>query len=309
MAAGPPLGACIRVSWTAPSQRPLTTPCDDSGVVADGEPLPLARRLRVGVVVLGLALSTTVPLLAATGGAAAAAAAPNAVSGLVYRDLDNDGVHDTGEPGLAGIVMRSGTKSAITDANGYYEIAGVANTVNIRADAGWFRSQCSSAFSGPSSGSAYTSACPDPGSGAGSDQDFRVDNQLLTATASPVQDASLGLTPDWTGVGYSGYTTDPTASMPKDPALRLSPGYRMSGADVVCQNFVCRPNETQWVLTQWLNQGTKPLKGIQTVLVSPAGSSITQVTPYIGHGPTSGHTITGFYGDRPGHHRSSRGDR
>jgi len=182
----------------------------------------------------------------------------------------------------------------MTDSNGAYVLSGVTGPINVRADAGWFRSQCRSAYSGPSSGSTYTKSCPDPGAGAGADQDFRVDNQLLSATSGPGEDTSLGLTPDWIGNGYSGYTTDPASSMAKDPALRLSPGYRMPGVETVCQNFVCRPNETQWVLTQWLNQGTKPLRTIRNVLVAPTGSTITQVTPYIGHGPGSGHTITGF---------------
>jgi hypothetical protein len=243
---------------------------------------------RTGLVAV-LALS---PL--ATVGLTTASAAGDSVTGVVYRDLDDDGVHDAGEPGLPGIVLRSGSRSAITDANGVYSFSNISSTINIRADAGWFRSQCRSAYSGPSSGASYTASCPDPGSGAGADQAFRVDNQLLTATASPGQQASLGLTPDWVGVGYSGYTTDPAASMGKDPALRLSPGYRMPGADAVCQNFVCRPLETQWMLTQWLNQGTKALRGIRTALVSPAGSTISQITPYTGHGPGSGQSVTGY---------------
>jgi hypothetical protein len=239
--------------------------------------------------IAALVLTSLLPV-----GITTASAAGGTVSGVVYRDLDDDGVHDPSEPGLPGIVLRSGNRSTITDANGAYAFNDISATINIRADAGWFRSQCRSAYSGPSSGSTYTASCPDPGSGAGADQAFRVDNQLLTATASPGQQASLGLTPDWVGVGYSGYTTDPAASMGRDPALRLSPGYRMPGADTVCQNFVCRPLETQWVLTQWLNQGTKALRGIRTVLVAPAGSSITQITPYTGHGPGSGHTVTGY---------------
>jgi hypothetical protein len=242
-----------------------------------------------GVLVAVLALISTVPA-----GVTAASAASDTVTGTVYRDLNDDGIHNPEEPGLPGVVLRSGARTAITDAGGNYVLSGISGTVNIRADAGWFRSQCRSAYSGPSSGPTYTATCPDPGAGAGADQDFRVDNQLLSASAGPGEDASLGLTPDWVGTGYSGYTTDPAASMARDPALRLSPGYRMPGADTVCQNFVCRPNETQWVLTQWLNQGTKPLRTIRNILVAPAGSSITQITPYTGHGPGSGHTVNGF---------------
>lgn len=264
--------------------------CDDSPVTADGEHLALARCWRVGAIAVAL-VAATLPFVAAP---AASAVDVDTVSGYAYRDLDDDGVRDGNEPGLAGIVMRSGSRSAITDATGRYEFAGVTDTMHIRADAGWFRSQCRAAFSGPSSGPSYTDACPDPGSGAGVDQDFRVNNQLLSATATPGTDVSLGLTPDWKGRGYGRYTTDPDASFAKDPALRLSPGYRMSGADVVCQNSVCRPGETQWVLGQWLNQGTKTLRGIRSVIVAPAGSTITQITPYVGHGPTSGHSVTSY---------------
>ncbi|HEX5016437.1 MAG TPA: hypothetical protein VFX15_02490 [Actinomycetes bacterium] len=259
-------------------------------VIADGERSALARPGRVSAFVITLVVAS-LPFLAAP---AASAVDDGIVSGFAYRDLDDDGIHDGNEPGLPGIVMRSGTRSTITDATGYYEFSGVTSAIHIRADAGWFRSQCRSAFSGPSNGSSYTDACPDPGSGAGVDQDFRVDNQLLSATAEPGTDTSLGLTPDWKGRGYRGYSTDPAAAVAKDPALRLSPGYRMSGADVVCQNLVCRPAETQWVLGQWLNQGTKTLRGIRSVIVAPAGSTITQVTPYIGHSATSGHPVTGY---------------
>ena len=221
-------------------------------------------------------------------------AAEGVISGTAYRDLDDDGVHDADEPGLPGIVMRAGNRSAITDSNGVYTFSNVTQTITIRADAGWFRTQCSSAYSGPSAGAKYTATCPDPGEGTGVDQDFRVNNQLLTAAASPGDDASLGLTPDWVGHGYTGYTTDPTASMTSDPALRLSPGYRMPGAETNCLNAICRPLETQWVLAQWLNQGTRTLRGVRTLFVAPAGSLITQVAPYLGHVPGSGHRVTGF---------------
>jgi hypothetical protein len=243
-----------------------------------------------------LAIIAITMLIAAVGAMApsGASAAEDVVSGTVYRDLNDDGVRSTDEPGLPGIVLRAGNRSAITDLSGSYSFTNVTQTISIRADAGWFRSQCSSAYSGPSSGAKYTATCPDPGEGAGVDQDFRVNNQLLTATASPGEDASLGLTPDWVGHGYTGYTTDPTASMKKDPALRLSPGYRMPGADANCLNAICRPLETQWVLAQWLNQGTKPLRGIRTLIVAPPGSMVTQVAPYLGHGPGTGHRVKGF---------------
>lgn len=221
-------------------------------------------------------------------------AADNLVQGFVYRDLDNDGVRDVGEPPVPGVVLRSGSRATITDADGHYEFTAVTSTLKLRADAAWFRSQCRASYSGPSHGSAYTAHCPDPGSGAGADQAFTVDNQLLTAMAASGETASLGLTPDWVGDGYTGFSTDPADATALDPALRLSPGYRMPGAAIDCLNYVCRPGETQWVLAQWLNQGTSPLSKVRGVITAPAGSQITQVTPYLGHQRSSGQSVKGL---------------
>ena len=82
--------------------------------------------------------------------------------------------------------------------------------------------------------------------------------------------------------------------MSVDAALRLTPAYRMPGAAVDCLRHVCRPGETQWVLVQWLNQGTEPLLAMKSVVRAPRGSKITQVTPYLGHGKGSGQTVTGL---------------
>lgn len=218
---------------------------------------------------------------------------PDTVSGYLYRDIDNDGLRDNDEPPVPGVVLRSGALAAITDSNGHYTFTGLAGTVKVRADTGWFRSQCTSSYSGPSSGARHTSGCPDPGFGAGLDQDFRVANQLITATAEPGTETSLGLTPDWRGLGYGGFSTAVTDAETVDAALRLSPGYRMPGADVDCLRNVCRAGETQWMLVQWLNQGTEPLVAIKGVLRSPGGSSITHVTPYLGHDGASGQSVAG----------------
>jgi hypothetical protein len=117
---------------------------------------------------------------------------------------------------------------------------------------------------------------------------------LLTATAGPGGQASLGLTPDWAGDGYGTYSTDLADANVFDPALRLSPGYPMPGADADCQNFVCRPGETQWVLAQWMNQGTHTLRRFRAVITAPQGSVITQVRPYTGYGPGTGNAARGF---------------
>ena len=68
----------------------------------------------------------------------------------------------------------------------------------------------------------------------------------------------------------------------------------MPGAATDCLRFVCRPGESQWVLVQWLNQGTEPLRKPRAVVRAPLGSEITQVTPYVGHGKGSGQSVVGY---------------
>lgn len=56
-------------------------------------------------------------------------AVPAAIAGAVYTDLDNNGVRDPGEPGIAGIAIQLGgttgrvLATAITDADGHYQFA------------------------------------------------------------------------------------------------------------------------------------------------------------------------------------------
>ena len=50
-----------------------------------------------------------------------AAAAP--VSGTVFEDRNANGLHDVGEPGLAGVAVSDGTAVALSDAAGHYQLA------------------------------------------------------------------------------------------------------------------------------------------------------------------------------------------
>ncbi len=249
----------------------------------------MARRGRTAATVT-LAL-VGLGALGGPGAGPAWSAATGSVSGTVYWDVDDDGVRDAGEAGLPGIVVRTATAATITDAAGRYAFSGVGSTVTVRVDTGWLRSQCLAGYSGPSGGAWATAACPDPGWGAGPDQQFVVNNQFLTATVPAGGRAWLGLVPDRVGTGYQPATAPATVV---DPALRLSPGFAMSGAGTLCRSYVCRPGETQWVLTQWMNQGTGALSGIKGVIVAPSGSRITRVRPYTGHGAGSGHGITRY---------------
>ena len=82
------------------------------------------------------------------------------MSGHLYRDLDNDGVRDPDEPPVPGVVIRSGPRSTITDDSGFYAFTGLSSQVNLRVDTGWFRSQCTASYSGPSSGARHTASAP-----------------------------------------------------------------------------------------------------------------------------------------------------
>jgi hypothetical protein len=42
--------------------------------------------------------------------------------GIVYHDMNNNGMHDAGEPGIAGVAISNGIEVKLTDQNGHYEI-------------------------------------------------------------------------------------------------------------------------------------------------------------------------------------------
>jgi hypothetical protein len=44
--------------------------------------------------------------------------------GAVFQDRNGNGVRDSDEPGLAGVMVRRGSQTAVTDANGRYSLAG-----------------------------------------------------------------------------------------------------------------------------------------------------------------------------------------
>jgi hypothetical protein len=50
-----------------------------------------------------------------------------ATTGHVYRDLNGNGHHDTGEPGVGNALVRRGRSTAVTDAEGRYRLAGDTN--------------------------------------------------------------------------------------------------------------------------------------------------------------------------------------
>jgi hypothetical protein len=67
-----------------------------------------------------------------------------AMSGVVFQDRNGNGVRDAGESGAAGIVVRRGSESAVTDADGVYRLDGAAagrSEIDPRSlPAGWLQS-------------------------------------------------------------------------------------------------------------------------------------------------------------------------
>ena len=67
-----------------------------------------------------------------------------AMSGVVFQDLNGNGARDPGEPGAADIVVRRGSESAVTDANGVFRLdAGLTGRTEIDSRSlpgGWLQS-------------------------------------------------------------------------------------------------------------------------------------------------------------------------
>ncbi|MEN9934276.1 MAG: hypothetical protein RLZZ387_855 [Chloroflexota bacterium] len=123
----------------------------------DRPPRPMARTLRliVGWSLLILVLPAIAVLLP---GAPAALANPTTVSGLVYRDYNDNGVRDAREPGVPGVVVSAFaapaiTAQATTGADGSYTIsvpvaAGVGVRVEFEVPSSGFQSAAFGASSG-----------------------------------------------------------------------------------------------------------------------------------------------------------------
>src|SRR5215831_16253519 len=104
-------------------------------------------RLRATAMVVVLTASVAAAAGAAPG--VAAAASTVTVSGVVYWDQDDDGVHQAAEPGVAGVVVHwtggTGNPTTVTRADGSYTLAGVpvgTSAGKVVLETGWFRSQC-----------------------------------------------------------------------------------------------------------------------------------------------------------------------
>lgn len=80
-----------------------------------------------------------------------AEAQPASISGYVYADRNNNGLKETGEPGIAGVMIQviplntiaaQSTVTVTTDANGFYEVTGLVpgtyRVVEVQQPAGYF---------------------------------------------------------------------------------------------------------------------------------------------------------------------------
>ena len=221
-------------------------------------------RLLLPLALVAAAAALPAPLQAAT---------TITVSGYVFRDLDNDGVRDPGEPGVPGVrVHRSTgqqTPTATTAQDGSYVITGLTpqSSGYLIVESGWFRSQCA----------ALTCA-----SGPGPDNDYATDNQFIRYPLAQLQvstsNLDVGVLPDWPGAT----ATAPAPVGGAVPANLVDVASRLSWVSSSCPGgryLVCRAGDTYTARGQILNQGRTALTGLTAVLDLPAGDRIATGDP------------------------------
>ncbi len=189
-------------------------------------------------------------------------AVPNQLDGTVYWDQNGNGVHDDGEPGLEGVVVRFGFNVAATttDANGNYTLSGVSGNSTLEVHSGWFRTQCNA------------TTCP---AGPGVDNDFAVNNQFIQLTGTDADVGGtfdVGLVPD-PGSDYPITVYD--QARPVDIAARLS--YEVSGTGCnqgTAAEHLCSPGDAVRVRANFLNQGTGDISNPVFALQVPVGHTV-----------------------------------
>ncbi len=196
------------------------------------------------------------------------------VSGLLWRDLDSDGAHDAGEPGIGGIVvaMAGTTVRSVTDGDGRYRIWLPAGTHTLSAITGWLASQCPGDL--------------DCALGRGPDQDFAVDNQFVRRTLTIVAGEDRpgidgGFLPDHGDpTGAPGSRLDGNDAG-DGPAAGVDVAVRHSGAAggfAACTDpygtRVCSLGDRFTTNAQIYNQGTTALPDVRFLVTVPPGARL-----------------------------------
>jgi SdrD B-like domain len=221
----------------------------------------------------------------------ARAATSVTVSGVVFRDLDNDGVRDVGETGVAGIRVHrnsgAGTPTTVTGPDGSYSLSGLpaGGSGVLAVETGWFRSQCAAL------------SCA---AGPGSDNDWQTENQFihypLSKVTQNVSGLDVGLLPDWPG----NTSAAPAPQAGQVPANAVDVAARLSWATSTCSDgkyLICRPGDTYTVSGQLHNEGTTAITGLTAVLALPAGDHLATGDPardVLLNGPASSPGVTGM---------------
>lgn len=229
-----------------------------------------------GAAALGVGLAVACIMSpAALGGwpSVAGAASSVTVSGVVFRDLDNDGVQDVGEPGVVGIRVHrnsgAGTPTTVTGPDGRYSLSGLpaGGSGALAVETGWLRSQCA----------ALTCAA-----GPGSDNDYQTDNQFihfpLSKATQDMSGVNVGVLPDWPGNSAGA----PALQAGQVPANSVDVAARLSWATSTCGDgkyLICRPGDTYTVSAQLHNQGTTAITGLRAALALPAGDHFATANP------------------------------
>jgi hypothetical protein len=201
------------------------------------------------------------------------AAATVTVSGFVYRDLDDDGVRDPGEPGVAGVRVHRTTgnlqPSTLTAADGSYTLTGLTpkSSGYLAVKTGWLRSQCAKL------------TCP---AGPGPDNDYQTRNAFIQYPLSSItgntSNLNVGVLPDWPGSSAA----PPPPVNGVVPANAVDVAARLSWAHSTCPGGtlnICGVGDTFTASAQIHNQGTRSLTGITAVLDLPAGDRFATGDP------------------------------
>lgn len=230
---------------------------------------------------------SAITLLAVFTGAVAIASTSRADTpeafGTIYRDLNQNGVHDRGEPGVAGIVVATASDSAVTDADGAW-LLDVRPGERITALTGWYRTQCQDVD------------CP---RGPGADQDFSVKYQSIVSRAGQGARTrlDLGLLPDWAG-GYPMPSRADYAPNGPDVAVRLKYVKPTGDAGSACfrtddiRHRACAIGDRPTLLLEISNEGKTPLVDLEGHVELARGTTFVSLSTSVS--PPNHPALDGF---------------